>query len=189
MWVLGTRPPRAQVETVGTRGARLITPSPRPPERVLSHASFLISSFFPSLLFLPPPFSSFLLSTHLSTLISAPRPTGTHVPLYSSSPPLCAQTLALRPRFSPTATRARGRGSAKDPLTPGLQKGGPSAHQGPSGVGPGRARGHREGTTPHPRPGDSNCHHPEVTIRDVAPRPLPGAPRTGPSRRRHLKSL
>lgn len=145
--------------------------------------------FLPSLLFLPPPFSSFLLSTHPSILISAPRPTGTHIPLYSSSPLLCTQTLALRPRLSPTATRARGRGSAKDPLTPGLQKGGPSAHQGPSGAGPGRSRGHREGTTPHPRPGGSKCHHPEVTIRDVAPRPLPGAPRTGPSRRRHLKSL
>lgn len=185
MWVLGTRPPRAQAETVGTRDAGPITPSRRPPGRVLSHAPFLL----PSLLFLPPPFSSFLLSIHLYTLVSAPRPTGAHVPLYLSSPPLCAQTLSLRPRLWLTATRARRRGEHQGPLTPGLQKGGASAHQGPSGAGPGRARGHREGTTPILGPAPRNATTPEVTIRDVAPRPLPGAPRTGPSRRRHLKSL
>lgn len=66
----------------------------------------------------------------------------------------------LRPRLWLTATRARRRGNTRDPLTPGLQKGGASAHQGPSGAGPGRARGHREGTTPILRPAPRNATTP-----------------------------
>lgn len=81
-----THSPLAQAETVGTRGVRLIIPSPRPPGRFLPMCPPSLPSFsysFPSSFF-----SSFLLSIHPFIPAPAPRPPSAYVPLYSSSSPL-----------------------------------------------------------------------------------------------------
>lgn len=142
-----------------------------------SFPSFPSSSFF----FLSPFYPS--LHPHFcSAAYGRPRS-----PLFVLSTLMCSDPVPEAAALAHCNQGAQ-EGEHQGPLTPGLQKGGASAHQGPSGAGPGRARGHREGTTPILGPAPLNAT-PEVTIRDVAPRPLPGAPRTGPSRRRHLKSL